>query len=165
MFKRLRFTYAVPIDEALARLDAAVAANPDFRLTVDGRGRVRIFRRGGFALLNGFFPVFVGRFSSDNASTELRGGFRFHLLAIGLFAGFVGASLFSLIGLLTSPEVAAGLPADWKSQRVRFELQFIAFAALAALFAWLAGKPMRERITSIITAAAVDDPNGRPKQS
>jgi hypothetical protein len=154
MFKRLRFTYTVPIDEALARLDATVAATPDFGLAVDGRGRVRIFRRGGFALLNGFFPVFVGSFQPGTDGTELQGGFRFHLLAIGVFAGFVAVSALSLAKLLLLTDPAATLPADWKSQRIRFELQFIGFACLSALFAWLAGKPMRERIADVIMLSA-----------
>ena len=164
MFRRYRFAFSTTADRALARLDAAVDTCPGFGLAVDADGRVKIFRSQGIALLNGFFPVFIGRFKTSNGHTELRGGFRFHLLAIGLFAGFVGSSVFSLIKLLTASDVTASLPEDWVSQRVRFELQFIAFATLAALFAWLAGKPMRERITSIIVAASVDKSADKPNQ-
>ena len=164
MFKRYRFVFPTTVDRALAGLDAAVAACPGFGLAVDADGRVKIFRSQGIALLNGFFPVFIGRFGTSNAETELRGRFRFHLLAIGLFAGFVGASVFSLIKLLTATDVTAGLPEGWVSQRVRFELQFIAFATLAALFAWLAGKPMRERITSIIVDASADKSTDKPNR-
>ncbi len=165
MFKRYCFTFATTVDRALARLDATVGASPGFELAVDASGRVKIFRNQGLMLLNGFFPVFVGRFHAADSHTELRGGFRFHLLAIGLFAAFVAASLASLISLLTSGDVPNGMPEDWKSQRVRFELQFIAFAALAALFAWLAGKPMRERITSIIDTARSDNTSSGNKTS
>ena len=156
MFKRYHFAFSTTIDKALARLDAAVSAGTGFGLEVDAKGRVRIFRKQGFALLNGFFPVFVGRFHSVNAHSELRGGFRFHLVAIALFAGFVAASVYSLISVLASPDYVTGMSEDWKSQRIRFELQFIAFASLAALFAWLAGKPIRERMTSIIDSATRD---------
>lgn len=157
MLKSYRFAFSTTADKALARLDVVVSAAQGFALVVDAGGRVKIFRNQGFALFNGFFPVFVGRFSSGDALTELRGGFRFHLLAIGLFAGFVGVSIVSLVNVLTAPEVTAGMPEDWKMQRVRFELQFIAFAVLAALFAWLAGKPMRDRITTIIDSATAEN--------
>lgn len=157
MLKRYCFTFSTTADKALARLDAAVSAAQGFNLAVDAGGRVKIFRDQGFVLLNGFFPVFVGRFDSGNTLTELRGGFRFHLLAIALFAGFVGASMVSLFNLLTESEIAANLPEDWRMQRIRFELQFIAFAALAALFAWLAGKPIRDRITAMIVSAAAEN--------
>ncbi len=145
-------------DKALASLDRAIAANPGFGLAVDASGRIKVFRSQGVALLNGFFPIFVGRFHATANGAELHGGFRFHLLAIGLFAGFVATSAFSLINLLVAPELPADLPENWKSQRIRFELQFIAFACLSAMFAWLAGKPMRERITSIIAQAAARKP-------
>ncbi len=157
MLKRYRFTFSTTADKALARLDAAVRAVQGFELAVDASGRVKIFRKQGFVLLNGFFPVFVGRFSSANTLTELRGGFRFHLLAVGLFAAFVGASIVSLVNVLTASEIPADLPEGWRMQRVRFELQFIAFAVLAVLFAWLAGKPIRERITSMIVSAATEN--------
>ena len=161
MLKRYRFAFSTTVDKALARLDAAVSSTQGFELAVDAGGRLKIFRNQGFVLLNGFFPVFVGRFSSSDAFTELRGGFRFHLLAVGLLAGFVGASIMSLINVLTASEIAAGMPEDWKMQRVRFELQFIAFAVLAAVFAWLAGKPMRERITEMIVSATTDNSPAR----
>jgi hypothetical protein len=161
VLKGYRFAFSTTADKALARLDAAVSSVQGFELAVDASGRVKIFRNQGFVLLNGFFPVFVGRFSSGDALSELRGKFRFHLLAIGLFAGFVGASIVSLVNVLTASEVAATMPDNWKMQRVRFELQFIAFATLAALFAWLAGKPMRERITAIIVSAATDNSPAR----
>lgn len=164
MLKRYRFVFATTADKALAKLDAAVSAAQGFELAVDAGGQVKIFRNQGFVLLNGFFPVFVGRFSAGNALAELRGGFRFHLLAIALFAGFVGASLLSLINLLTASEVPAGVAEDWKTQRIRFELQFIAFAALAALFAWLAGKPIRERISSIIVSATTENETAGSRQ-
>jgi len=141
-------------DKALASLDEAIAANPGFGLAIDASGRIKVFRTQGVALLNGFFPVFVGRFNANADGAELCGGFRFHLLAIGLFSGFVATSLFSLVNLLFLSGLPADLPEDWKSQRIRFELQFIVFAFLSAAFAWLAGKPMRERITSIIAMAA-----------
>lgn len=157
MLKRYRFSFSTTADKALARLDTAVSAAQGFELAVDAGGRVKIFRDQGFVLLNGFFPVFVGRFDSNNTLTELRGGFRFHLLAIALFAGFVGASLANLFNLLTESEIAANLSENWRMQRIRFELQFIAFSALAALFAWLAGKPIRDRITAIIVAAAAEN--------
>ncbi len=164
MVKRYRFAFSTTADKALAKLDAAVSATQGFELTVEANGQLKIFRNQGCALLNGFSPVFVGRFSSGIALTELRGGFRFHLLAVGLFAGFVGASIVSLVNVLMASEVAASMPADWRMQRVRFELQFIAFALLTALFAWLAGKPIRERITSIIKTANVENTATVPKQ-
>ena len=158
MIKRYRFTFAMTADKALASLDKAIAANPGFGLAVDASGRIKVFRSQGMALLNGFFPIFIGRFTATAGGSELCGGFRFHLLALGLFAGFIATSAFSLINLLVSPDLTADLPADWKSQRIRFELQFIAFAFLSAMFAWLAGKPMRERIASIIAGAATLGP-------
>jgi len=165
MFKRYCFTFTTTIDKALARLDVAVGAATGFELAVDASGRVKIFRKQGFMLLNGFFPVFVGRFHATNVHSELRGGFRFHLVAIALFAAFVAASIFSLYGVLTAPDTVSGMAEDLKFQRIRFELQFIGFATLAALFAWLAGKPIRERITSIIDNARVDNTPANIKQN
>jgi len=151
------------IDKALARLDAAVEAGTGFGLTVDANGHIKISRKQGPALLNGFFPVFVGRFHAVDQHTELRGGFRFNLFAIALFAGFIAASMISLFGVLSSPDDIAGLPPEWKWQRVRFELQFTGFASLAALFAWLAGKPVRERVISMIRHASTDNGHGSSK--
>jgi hypothetical protein len=156
MFKRYHFAFATTIDKAFARLDAAVDATAGFGLAVDATGRIKIFRKQGPALLNGFFPVFVGRFHSVDQFAELRGGFRFNLLAIALFAGFVGVSAISLFNVLTAPDEVAGMPGDWKWQRIRFELQFIGFATVTAFFAWLAGKPVRERVTSLINRARSD---------
>ena len=153
MLKRLQYRFATTADKALASLDDVVAANPGFAMAVDASGRIKVYRNQGFALMNGFFPVFVGRFSAGESGAVLLGGFRFHLLAIALFAAFVGTSLFSLIDLLTSAEPQATLPENWKSQRIRFELQFVVFALLCALFAWLAGRPMRERMQSMIEGA------------
>jgi len=154
VFKRYRFTFTTTADKALASLDRAIAASPGYGMTIDASGRIKVFRNQGVALLNGFFPVFVGRFNATADGSALCGGFRFHLLAIGLFSGFVGTSVFSLMDLLFSPDLTTiDLPEDWKSQRIRFELQFIVFALLSAVFAWLAGKPMRERITSIFVSA------------
>ena len=146
MFKRHSFTFPTTVDKAFARLDTVVDAGSGFGVSVDASGRIKIYRKQGPALLNGFFPVFVGRFHAVDQQAQLRGGFRFNLLAIALFAGFIAASLFSLFGVLSSPDSVAGLPEGWKWPRIRFELQFIGFATLAALFAWLAGKPVRERI-------------------
>jgi hypothetical protein len=65
--------------------------------------------------------------------------------------------------VLTSPDDIAGMPPDWKWQRIRFELQFTGFASLAALFAWLAGKPVRERVISMIHHASTDNRPGASK--
>jgi len=157
MFKRHTFAFATTVDKAFAKLDSAVEAGTGFGVSVDASGRIRIFRKQGPALLNGFFPVFVGRFHADGHHSKLQGKFRFNLFAVALFCGFVGASVLSLFGVLTSPDDVAGLPEGWKWSRVRFELQFIGFATLAAAFAWLAGKPVRERVISIIRHASTDN--------
>lgn len=161
MFRRYRFTFDSSPDQALASLDTTIGANPGFGLRIDIGSRVKIFRSQGFALLNGFFPIFVGRLHGTEQGTELRGGFRFHVLAIALFAGFVGISLSSLLTLLVTPETAEMLPDEIAAQRIWFELQFIAFAFLAAFFAWLAGKPMRDRIESIIRSSTAIKPGKR----
>lgn len=153
MFKRHHFRFPTTVDKALASLDTVVNGTPGYALRVDNKGTVKLFRDQGMTLLNGFFPVFVGRFAANDRGSELQGGFRFHLFAIAVFAAFVTISVASLIGVLASPDVVAGLPEDWKWQRIRFELQFIGFAVLAAVFAWLAAKPMRERIISIISSS------------
>lgn len=157
MFKSHIFAFATTIDKAFARLDAAVNNGTGFGIKVDASGRIKIFRKQGLALLNGFFPVFVGRFHAVEQHAQLRGRFRFNLFAIALFTCFVAVSVFSLFGVLTAPDDIAGMPADWKWQRIRFELQFIGFATLTAFFAWLAGKPVRERVISIIDRATLDN--------
>ena len=163
MFKRHTFAFATTVDKAFARLDSAIDASTGFGVSVDASGRIRIFRKQGPALLNGFFPVFVGRFHAVDQYAQLRGAFRFNLFAIALFCGFVGMSAISLFGVLTSPDNVAGLPEGWKWPRIRFELQFIGFATLAALFAWLAGKPVRERVISLIHHASTDNEAGTQK--
>ena len=156
MFRRHTFAFATTVDKAFARLDSTVDAGTGFGVSVDASGRIRIFRKQGPALLNGFFPVFVGRFHASGQHAQLQGKFRFNMFAIALFCGFVAASVFSLFSVITSPDNIAGLPQGWKWPRVRFELQFIGFATLAAVFAWLAGKPVRERVISMIRHASTD---------
>ena len=156
MFKRHTFAFATTVDKAFSRLDSTVDAGTGFGVNVDASGRIKIFRKQGPALLNGFFPVFVGRFHATGQHAQLQGRFRFNLFAIALFCGFVAVSVFSLFSVLTAPDAVAGLPAGWKWPRVRFELQFIGFATLAAVFAWLAGKPVRERVISMIHHASTD---------
>jgi uncharacterized membrane protein len=152
VFKPYRFEFTVSADQVLRILDTTVRSDTGFDLSVDRNGTLKIFRSQGLAPLNGFFPVFVGRISASDNGSVLHGGFRFHMLAIGLFSAFVTISLVSLINVLMSPDMVAGLSDGWKSQRVRFELQFIGLAVLAAVFAWLAGKPIRERILAIVEA-------------
>lgn len=163
MFKHLSFAFATTVDKAFARLDAAIDAGTGFGINVDAKGRIKIFRKQGPPFLNGFFPVFVGRFHAVNQHAQLRGGFRFNLFAIAVFAGFVATSVFSLFNVLTSPDDVAGMPGDWKWLRIRFELQFIGFAILTAFFAWLAGKPVRERVISMISRASADNAPERIK--
>jgi hypothetical protein len=80
------------------------------------------------------------------------------MVATAIIAGLIGLSLYHLIGTLAMPEIAPGYPEGWKAQRIRFELQFIGFSALVLFFAWLAGKPLRERILALIARSIPLDP-------
>lgn len=120
-------------------------------MTVEVAGStVKIARKHAMPLLSGFSPVFVGRIGEHGAGAELRGRFRFHLAAIFLIAGFLGLSVYYLLQLLLMTQVPSDYPPDWKSNRIWFELQFLGFSALAIFMAWLAGKPMRQRIAEFI---------------
>ncbi|MEX0958340.1 MAG: hypothetical protein WDZ63_03545 [Burkholderiales bacterium] len=121
-------------------------------------GTIKVFRRQGGIFINGFAPIFVGAFRDTANGAELRGYFRLHLVATAIIAGLIGLSLYHLLGTLLMPEMAPGYPEGWKAQRIRFELQFIGFSALVLFFAWLAGKPLRERIVALIERSITPDP-------
>jgi hypothetical protein len=147
MLKRHVFTAPDGAGAVQARLQAAAADG----IVVEVSGaEVKIGRRHALPLLNGFSPVFVGRVEDRGAGAEIAGRFRFHLAAIGVIAGFVALSAWQLLQLLAMGEAPPGYPEGWRGDRIRFELQFLAFSAAALYVAWLAGRPMRERILDLI---------------
>lgn len=168
MIRRYTFIYPVDSGQALARLEAAARTEDTRDMTVESvSGQVKVYRRQGGIFTNGFAPIFVGAFRDTPGGAELRGRFRLHMLATAIIAGLIGLSLYHLISTLAMPEIAPGYPEGWKAQRIRFELQFIGFSALVLFFAWLAGKPLRERILALIgrsiTLHAAAAPERQPR--
>lgn len=151
MIRQYSFRFPVQPAQALTRLEAATQTGEGRGMAVETTGgTVKVFRRQGGLFTNGFAPIFVGAFRDTPEGAELRGRFRLHLVATAIIAGLIGLSLYHLLSTLTMPELAPGYPEGWKAQRIRFELQFIGFSALVLFFAWLAGKPLRERIVALI---------------
>lgn len=137
--------------DSAATLRARLQSADDNGVTVEVSGStVKVARKHALPLLSGFSPVFVGRIDEREAGAELHGRFRFHLVAICLIAGFLGLSGYYLLQLLLMTQVPPDYPENWKSDRIWFELQFIGYSAIAITFAWLAGKPVRERIAAFI---------------
>jgi hypothetical protein len=163
VIRRYTFNFPVPSADALTRLEAATQTGGGRSMAVESAaGTIKVFRRQGGLFTNGFAPIFVGAFRDTPNGAVLRGRFRLHLVATAIIAGLIGLSLYQLLSTLMLPELAPGYPEGWKAQRIRFELQFIGFSALVLFFAWLAGKPLRERIVALIDSSISLDPNSVP---
>ncbi len=150
MFKRLSIRVEHATEEALDQLRHINASNGEFALQLEGNQSAKISKRSAMPLLSGFLPVYVGRLVNTTDGTRLRGYFRFHLGAVGLFIAFIGASLLNLIRIITDFESPLSPTTLWSDPRITFELQYCGFCVLVALFAWLGGKPIRQKIEWVL---------------
>ncbi|MDC1312049.1 hypothetical protein N8Z26_06300 [Burkholderiales bacterium] len=115
----------------------------DIKTEIDNSGVLKLGRKNAPPVLSGFIPVFVGKLSSDESGTKLEGYFRFHILAIGLFLGFIGTSLLNLLRIYIQENSVTTLFSD---PRILFELQFSGLCVLVLVFAWMGGKSFREHM-------------------
>ena len=150
MFQRFLIKSDLPEGEALDKLDSAHHTQAEFLIQVDQARTVKITKKSAMPLLSGFSPVFIGKLTRSETGSLVRGYFRFHLAAVGLFVAFLGTSLLNLSTIVSGFDQPISLKALWADPRVTFELQYCGFCVLVALFAWLGGKPLREKIKQLL---------------
>lgn len=150
MFKNFSIHVKHSIADTLERLILADAKNGEFQLRLEENQTLKVSKRSAIPLLSGFLPVYVGRLIKKNDVTQLRGYFRFHLGAIGLFIAFIGTSLLNLGRIINDLNAPLSLTTLWSDPRISFELQYCGFCLLVAIFAWLGGKPIREKIKQLL---------------
>ena len=150
MFQRFLIESDLPEGEVLGKLDSAHHTQAEFLIHVDQTQAIKITKKSAMPLLSGFSPVFIGKLTRSETGSAVRGYFRFHLAAVGLFIAFLGASLLNLSTIISGFDQPISLKALWADPRVTFELQYCGFCVLVALFAWLAGKPLREKIKQLL---------------
>ena len=150
MFQRFRIESDLPEGEVLGKLDSAHHTQSEFLIHVDQTQAIKITKKSAMPLLSGFSPVFIGKLARSETGSTVRGYFRFHLAAVGLFVAFLGTSLLNLSTIVSGFDQPISLKALWADPRVTFELQYCGFCVLVALFAWLGGKPLREKIKQLL---------------
>jgi len=150
MFQRFLIESDLPEGEVLDKLDSAHHTQAEFLIHVDQTQAIKITKKSAMPLLSGFSPVFIGKLARSETGSVVRGYFRFHLAAVGLFISFLGASLLNLSTIVSGFDQPISLKALWADPRVTFELQYCGFCVLVALFAWLGGKPLREKIKQLL---------------
>ena len=150
MFQRFVIKSDLPDGKALDKLDSAHRTQAEFLIHVDQTQAVKITKKSAMPLLSGFSPVFIGKLTQSETGSTIRGYFRFHLAAVGLFVAFLGTSLLNLSTIVSRLDHPISLKALWADPRVTFELQYCGFCVLVALFAWLGGKPLREKIKQLL---------------
>ena len=147
MFQRITLRSAASKEKIQEQLLRSAKRYVDIKTEPIEPDRLKLSRKNAPPILNGFVPVFVGRFITNEHGTTLEGYFRFHLLAIGLFAGFIGTSLLNLLRIYTQDLTVHVLISD---PRILFELQFSGFCVLVVIFSWLGGKPFRQHMKSFL---------------
>lgn len=153
MLQRYEFRYPLGQDDAKSRLESAIVAkNAEITADFSDHG-VKVYRDGGF-LYNSYNPIFVGKFQQREAATVLTGHFRFHAFILVFVAVLIGTSLYNLVDVLRMPEHVPGQVAGWRSERLVFELQFLAFAVLIPIVGWLVGLRTRNLLLSVIKKSA-----------
>jgi len=150
MFQKFLIKSDLSEGEALDKLDNAHHTQAEFLIHVDQIQTVKITKKSAMPLLSGFSPVFIGKLTRSETGSAVRGYFRFHLAAVGLFIAFLGASLLNLLTIISGFDQPISLKALWADPRITFELQYCGFCVLVALFAWLGGKPLREKIKQLL---------------
>lgn len=143
MFQRLILRSQASIENIHQKVKNSAKRFVDIKTELIEPDKIKLSRKNAPPILSGFVPVFVGRVCRRGQETELTGYFRFNLLAIGLFAGFIGSSILSLISIYLQSKSLGALFSD---SRALFELQFSGFCLLVAVFAWMGGKPFREHM-------------------
>ena len=150
MFQKFLIKSDLSEGEVLDKLDNAHHTQAEFLIHVDQTQTVKITKKSAMPLLSGFSPVFIGKLARSETGSAVRGYFRFHLAAVGLFIAFLGASLLNLSTIISGFDQPISLKALWADPRVTFELQYCGFCVLVALFACLGGKPLREKIKQLL---------------
>lgn len=152
MFKSISIRNTKALEAVISSLDDGTKKYNDLRVSFNDNN-LKISRRQGPAILSGFFPIFVGTLKIKDGATLLSGYFRFHMIAVGLLLGFIGSSLINLFSILAQNNGDASVIELLLSPRALFELQFSGLCILVAIFAWLGGKPFRQRIQNLIIEA------------
>ena len=147
MFQRITLRSSASKEKIQEQLLRSAKRYVDIKTEPIEPDRLKLSRKNAPPILNGFIPVFVGRIITNEHGTTLEGYFRFHLLAIGLFAGFIGTSLLNLLRIYTQDPTVHVLISD---PRILFELQFSGFCVLVVIFSWLGGKPFRQYMKSFL---------------
>ncbi|MDA1331253.1 MAG: hypothetical protein O3A65_02100 [Proteobacteria bacterium] len=147
MFQRLTLRSSASQQNIQEQIEQSAKRYVDIKTEMIESGRLKLSRKNAPPILNGFIPIFIGNIIENEHGTTLEGYFRFHLLAIGLFAGFIGASLLNMLRIYTQDPTVQVLISD---PRILFELQFSGFCVLVAIFTWLGGKPFRQHMKSFL---------------
>ncbi len=153
MLKRYEFHYPLTKGEVKTRLETAILERNAGIEAEFSDERVKVYQEGGF-LYNSFNPVFVGRLRERAGGTVLTGHFRFHAFIVLFVAALIGSTLYKLVQVLGMPEHLPGQADGWRSERLVFELEFLAFAVLIPIAGWLIGTRTRKLLLSVISKSA-----------
>jgi hypothetical protein len=70
--------------------------------------------------------------------------------AFGFSVFFVLFAAFQVLQTYSSPEQMPGYVADWKHERLEFDLQFLGMAVAVIAIGWAVGIPSQRRILAAI---------------
>lgn len=149
MLTRISVSSESSLEEMVRKLEVESENYPDLMLTIKPDNSIKITKRNAPAVIGGFIPTFVGNIKYSGVKTTLSGYFRFHLLALGLFFGFIGSSIVNITRIFSESQ-SSSIMELLDNQQFTFELQFSTFCLLIAIFAWLGGRPFRQRMFALL---------------
>lgn len=117
--------------------------------TVSGNS-VKLEHTPPFFFRNSWNPIFQARIESIEGRQHIVGYFRFNWFVSVFMVFFVGYSFFELLQTYFSPDVIPGYVANWRADRLFFDLQFFAMAVAINILGWAVGIPYQRRISLAI---------------
>jgi hypothetical protein len=111
---------------------------------------VTIYKNLGLFFRNSWNPIFRGRIVHKGARSTLVGYFRMNWFAFAFSVFFVLFAAFQVLQTYSSPEQMPGYVADWKHERLEFDLQFLGMAVAVIAIGWAVGIPSQRRILAAI---------------
>ncbi len=150
-FAPYKFNYFISVDKAISQLkEASQSEKWNHLVTEFSDSKIKIHHKLPVYFQNAWNPIFVGKFIQSPRGTQLKGYFRFNLVAMLLTGVFLLFSLFSIYEVWSMPDVIPGYIDGWKNERLEWEYQFLGFFLVIVIVGWGIGLINQFRIIRAI---------------